>query len=155
MRTDLARLQSVYGCTTVVSLLPRRESDVLGIKEEHVVARELGLNFIRFSIVNGKVPKSLDAFARLIADLCARFLSKERIIVHCRGGFGRAGTVVVAMLMYLRVPGANTASSAIDFVREKRPSKRTRAVENAQQEQFLADYEVHLRSKELVDPNNE
>ncbi len=58
-----------------------------------------------------------EAFLRLLAELAKRLVDGERLIVHCGGGIGRAGTVAVAMLVAFGVePG-----DAIDHVREHRP----------------------------------
>lgn len=55
-----------------------------------------------------------------------------KVLVHCRGGLGRAGTVACMLLMEL---GAN-GSDALRKVRAARPG----AVETKKQERYLATY---------------
>jgi protein-tyrosine phosphatase len=59
------------------------------------------------------------------------------ILVHCRGGYGRTGTMLAAHLIKHRGMSAN---EAIDFVRVRRPG----AVEVKGQVEILAEYEQHV-----------
>lgn len=59
-----------------------------------------------------------------------------KVLVHCRGGLGRAGTVACMLLMEL---GAN-CPEALQKVRTARPG----AVETPKQERYLATYRPRL-----------
>lgn len=59
-----------------------------------------------------------------------------KVMVHCRGGIGRAGTVAVCLLVELGV----TPGEALKRVRQARPG----AVETAAQERYLSAYTARL-----------
>ncbi|KNC46339.1 dual specificity protein phosphatase [Thecamonas trahens ATCC 50062] len=137
---DLGRLSEVYGTTTIVSLLPRTEAQrlTIGPRIEAEAAAAVGMKLLRFPIVNGGIPDDMAVFSDFVDALVARMLAGERLLVHCRAGYGRAGMVAVAML--LRSGACTSLAAAIAHARRKRPSSRTRMVENERQEAFLADY---------------
>lgn len=58
------------------------------------------------------------------------------VAVHCRGGYGRTGTLIACYL----IANGMTAKQAIDLVRKRRPG----SIETAGQEKFLAGYEKGL-----------
>lgn len=59
------------------------------------------------------------------------------VAVHCRGGYGRTGTLIAAYLISKGMP----AREAIELVRRRRPG----SIETAGQEQFLAQFENELQ----------
>jgi ADP-ribosyl-[dinitrogen reductase] hydrolase len=63
------------------------------------------------------------------AELCSMLRQKSDILVHCRGGMGRAGTIAARLLVELGM----TPAAAIAAVRAVRP----RAIETRQQEQYV------------------
>jgi protein-tyrosine phosphatase len=62
-------------------------------------------------------------------------LEKGNIMVHCRGGVGRAALVACCLL--IRKGYCNDASSAIAFLRQRRSP---RAVETQRQEDYIKAY---------------
>ncbi len=61
---------------------------------------------------------TLEEFAPELTGLVDRVVAGDRLIVHCAGGVGRAGTVAVAMLVSLAVP----LDEALAHVRRHRPA---------------------------------
>ncbi|HVA32773.1 MAG TPA: protein-tyrosine phosphatase family protein, partial [Candidatus Baltobacteraceae bacterium] len=61
--------------------------------------------------------------------LCDRLRKGERVLVHCRGGLGRAGTVAARLLVELGMDPAE----AIAAVRRARPN----AIETAAQAAYV------------------
>jgi ADP-ribosyl-[dinitrogen reductase] hydrolase len=65
-------------------------------------------------------------------ELLSRLDAGERVVVHCRGGLGRAGLVAALLLMETGPPG----EAAIRMVRAARPG----AIETAAQERYVRAY---------------
>jgi ADP-ribosyl-[dinitrogen reductase] hydrolase len=64
---------------------------------------------------------------------CARFLRRKlNVLVHCRGGLGRAGTIAARLLVELGME----PTKAIASVRGVRPG----AIETSEQERFVLGF---------------
>ena len=71
------------------------------------------------------------------------FARKQReegraIAVHCRGGYGRTGTMLACYL----VAKGETTEKAIETVRQRRPG----SIETREQERFIKTFENYLRA---------
>lgn len=136
---DLDVIQA-WGATAVLTLVEGHELISLGVPDlgERIVER--GLQWHHLPIVDLNPPgPSFDAgwpavvtqWRRLIAD-------GGRVLVHCRGGLGRAGTVAACLLVELgEVPG-----EAILRVRAVRPN----AIETAEQKRYVLGYQPRTTS---------
>lgn len=110
--------------------------DETGIKPS--LARENEIKYLHLPIPDFHAPKMAQA------DEFVAFVQKQRsedlpVAVHCRGGYGRTGTLIACYL----VSQGMSADEAIDLVRRRRPG----SIETAGQEQFLAEFESHWRKK--------
>ena len=94
---------------------------------------DMGIELIRFPIVDQGVPTDQAAFHALTKDIADRIRAGEHVVVACRGGLGRTGTVVACVL---REAGADDATAKA-LTREK----RKRAIESAAQERFVAAWQ--------------
>jgi len=56
---------------------------------------------IQFSIPDRKVPEDVREFCALVIHLTREIRDGKKIYVHCKGGHGRAGLLVAAILCYL------------------------------------------------------
>lgn len=124
------------GITTLVPLLEDHEFRRLKIEDYFKEAKKRMFDVIRFPIEDVSVPLCLEDTRRIVRLLCKRFKNGERILIHCNGGIGRAGTIAACVL--LELGKKKTAEDAISDVREKRGS---RAVEVLRQEHFVEEYE--------------
>lgn len=141
---DLDRLVAL-GTNVLCVLLPEEEMVQLGIAGEIVEAERRGLAVHHLPIVDGDVPKDLDAFDALVEHVAAHLESGRHIVVHCKGGLGRAGMVAACTL--LRVGVFQTVRDAIAEVRRCRSAS---SIENRWQEDFVAAYAVRL-TKEMCE----
>lgn len=104
----------------------------------HLVA-EYGLHYLHLPIPDFH-PPTLQQAERFIAFAKAQRAENRQITVHCRGGYGRTGTMMACYL----VSQGKTASEAIDLVRSARPG----SIETRAQERFVEDFENYLRATE-------
>lgn len=137
------RTVRTWGASFLVSLLEPPEFDELFIASLPTRAIDHGLTWFGLPIADGSTPdhRLLDQWGdvgRLLAD---RLLSGERVVVHCKGGLGRAGTV--ASMLLLDTGAVHTGDEAISRVRSVRPG----AVENEHQERFIRDWALRTASQ--------
>jgi ADP-ribosyl-[dinitrogen reductase] hydrolase len=123
------------GADGVLSVMERGEMEELGVPllGERIAAR--GLRWWHLPVPDGGVlarsrHRSWDAMRRRIA---AFLLGGKNLVVQCRGGLGRTGTFAAALLVDLRLAGAEEAAAR---VRGARPH----AIETRGQEEFLRTY---------------
>jgi protein-tyrosine phosphatase len=95
---DLDRLRVVYRTDVLVSLLEDRELDFLGIPNLVAAAQVCGIEVVRFPIPDGHPPEPVAA-RRLVRLILEALDAGRVVVVHCRGGLGRAGTIAAATLI--------------------------------------------------------
>jgi ADP-ribosyl-[dinitrogen reductase] hydrolase len=132
LNTDLARLVNHYDVQHIVCLVEDWELQRLAMHGYAEACAERSVLLHRLAIRDGGVPTlaAAHALATMIADLLEQ---SSNVVVHCKGGLGRAGTVAACVLV---VQGA-TADRAIKHIREVRSP---RAIENRTQESFVAEF---------------
>lgn len=94
-------------------------------------AKALGLNWYHLPIVDVSVPDDEfeEEWETAGAELRDMLSANKSIVVHCRGGLGRAGTVAARLLVEL----GEDARDAISRVRAARPH----AIETEMQERYV------------------
>ncbi len=91
----------------VVSLLESHEIREMELEAEGRSCGEQGIEFLRFPIPDRGTPASARDAAAFIADLHARLLAGQTLLVHCRAGIGRTGLVAACLLSDLGVAVAD------------------------------------------------
>lgn len=134
---DLDRLREGFGVDALVSLVEEDELGQLGIPELVGEAEARGIGVIRLPIPDGGVP-SLEAAAQVAQAALSLARSGRRVVFHCRGGLGRAGTLAASTLLRMGL----SPEAAIQRTRAARPG----AIENAAQERFIGALARHMAS---------
>jgi len=130
---DLERLVREYDARMLVSLLGLTEYPLLGIEDLADRAAAHQLDFHAFPITDAGVPPSVAWAAKLVQEILERVRSGDTVVVHCRGGLGRAGLVTACCLTAV---GYDTVR-AMAMVREVRSPS---AIETLGQERFIAEF---------------
>lgn len=128
---DVAVLKD-YAIDSVVCLLSAEEFARYGVEDLLQAYRAAGLNFFALPVIDGRVPH-VDDMRRLIAWIGGQMHESKRVLVHCVGGLGRAGTVGACWLSSKGM----SADRAIEVVRQARSQ---RAVETEEQVRFIRDF---------------
>ena len=128
---DLDRIRD-WGATAVVSLIIDQEIDHLGIRNLPRAVADRHMEWWHLPIEDGQPPGRdfEDAWAVAGEALRDRLRAGFDVLVHCKGGLGRAGTVGARLLVEL----GTRPDDAIQLVREA----RRRAIETPAQEVHLA-----------------
>jgi atypical dual specificity phosphatase len=104
----------------------------------HLVA-EHGFQYLHLPVPDFH-PPTLQQAEQFVAFATAQREIGKQIAAHCRGGYGRTGTMLACYLIAL----GSTADEAIDNVRAKRPG----SIETRAQERFVREFENYLRATE-------
>jgi ADP-ribosyl-[dinitrogen reductase] hydrolase len=121
-----------WGASTLITLIEPQEIKALKVQGlgQEVIAR--GMDWLHWPITDVRVPdhRFEVAWERDGRHLIAAIRNGSRVLVHCKGGLGRAGTIAALMLVELGMD----AGHAIRAVRAARPG----AIETRAQEEFVA-----------------
>ena len=88
-----------------------------------------GIDLLRFPIVDMTVTADRDGLRAMLDDVLARIAAGQRVVVACRGGMGRTGTIVGCLLR----DGGLDGDAAIALTRASRKD----TIERDIQERFV------------------
>ena len=130
-----------WGASAVVSLITGEELDSLSVRGLPGAVRDRHMEWLHAPIPDGWPPGRdfEDTWAVAGEAMRDRLRLGFDVLIHCRGGLGRAGTVAARLLVELGAP----PDEAICRVREARSPH---AVETAAQEAHVAQCSVHAPS---------
>lgn len=128
--TDLAAIRE-WGAEAVVTLVEPHELELLHVRSLPDAVARHGMQWVHLPIRDVSVPDRTFEARWLTAgpELRKRVRHGGSILIHCRGGLGRAGTIAARMLVEFGME----PESAIDAVRRVRPG----AIETREQEMHV------------------
>ena len=123
-----------WGASAVLTLIEPEELLALQVPDLGAVVRSAGMVWHHQPICDGHAPEAqfMRQWPALLRDLLGRVRQGGSVVVHCRGGLGRAGTVAALLAIETGIEPA----AAIAAVRAVRPG----AIETLAQEAFVAAY---------------
>ena len=137
LSTDLKQFLSA-GISHILCLLNPSELRSIGVDPDKysVLATELGLRLFTYPIIEMSTPEDISSFQlQAMQPLLDCINSGHSILVHCRGGIGRAGLVAACALLKLeQATGPRVAIHMVRIARDRR------CVESRKQEDFIALY---------------
>lgn len=130
LKLDLDAIKA-WGAVVVITLIEDHEFELLHVKDLEGEVRQRHMEWMHLPIEDVSVPGAgfETTWAARSEGIRARLRDGFDVLVHCRGGLGRAGTIAARLLTELGVP----AREAIAQVRQVRPG----AIETMQQEKYV------------------
>ena len=112
-------------------------SDELTINKVDIIGEAIidrGMEWIHLPIkdMNGPDISFDNSWIKVVQNIVDRIQQGEHILVHCKGGLGRSGTIAALLLIELGIPN----DKAIIQVRIARPG----AIDIADQEKYILRY---------------
>lgn len=116
LTSDIERLRSEFAATHLVCLLEDSELAELNIEGLAAAAGAAGMAFHRLPIGDASIPDDLAAVTALVSRIAGWAGAAENVVIHCKGGLGRAGTIGGCVLRY----SGRDAMAALDALAEAR-----------------------------------
>lgn len=120
-----------WGAVAVVTLVEDHELEALQVQGLGEAVRDRHMDWLHLPIRDYGVPdrEFEQAWDSIGPGLLDRLLCGFDVLVHCKGGLGRAGTIASRLMVEL----GHAPQAAIDAVRAVRPG----AIETAEQERYI------------------
>jgi hypothetical protein len=109
---------SALGVTDAVCLLCDAEIRALRIPRYKETLRKYSIRLIQFPIIEGAAPEDLSAAFALVDEISDLLETGRMVVMHCRGGVGRAAMIAACVALDLRL--VETAADAISLMRKRR-----------------------------------
>jgi ADP-ribosylglycohydrolase len=133
LRADVERLRAGFAADHLVCLLEDAEFAELQIEGLEAVARAAGIAFHRLPVPDGSLPPEPAKVRDLVSRTAGWAAAGENVVIHCKGGLGRAGTIGGCVLRY----AGHTAMAALEALAEARGPN---CPETSAQRRFVASF---------------
>lgn len=131
LAVDLEAIRA-WGAFGLITLMEDHELADLRVANLGAACKAHGLEWLHMPIVDGAAPdqRFLFTWSKLSSALAKQLSSGASVVIHCKGGLGRTGTLAALLLQEAGVD----PREAMALVRSARPG----AIETIEQEEFLA-----------------
>lgn len=116
LTVDIERLRAEFAVAHLVCLLEDSEFDELRIGGLAVAAEAAGIAFHRLPIPDFSVPRDQAEVIELASHIAGWAGAGENVVIHCKGGIGRSGTIGGCVLRY----SGQDATTALNSLAEAR-----------------------------------
>ena len=134
LRTDMRKLKGL-GTDVLFSVMEEHEYQDFEIPDLYEAEEIEGIEILRFAIRDMGIPEEAKAedYGARIRQIVDLLRGGKIVVVHCRGGLGRTGTVAACVLVALGC----SAREAVDVVRGTRKG----TIQTDEQEEFVYRFE--------------
>ena len=140
LTVDMRTLEKEHEIDVLVSLM--EDHEYRGYRIPELLEQDTigNIEILRFAIEDIGVPREAESerFQTFVQDVVRRLEEDQNVVVHCRGGLGRTGTLAACVLVAL---GRHAADEAIAAVREVRKG----TIQTREQEDFVRLFEGVVR----------
>jgi len=106
---------------------------------------------IHFPIKDKWIPNSMPKLIELVELIISRLKDSKTVVVHCNGGKGRSGTIIVATLVGL----GKKVDNAIKVVRKTRSGTIKNPVQIAYLRRFKKAWKLRKKQQLKLDENDD
>jgi protein-tyrosine phosphatase len=108
---DMRELKEEYETDVLVSVMEEHEYHSYEIPNLYEKDEIEGIEILRFAIRDMGIPEESESerYRAFVKDVVDRLRHEKNVVVHCRGGLGRTGTVAACVLVALGSHPANEA----------------------------------------------
>ena len=142
LAADMRELEVEHETDVLVSLI--EDHEYRGYQIPELLERDSfgNIEILRFAIKDMGVPQEAESekFEAFVQDVVQRLEQSQNVVVHCRGGLGRTGTLAACVIVAL---GRHIADEAIAATREARKG----TVQTREQEAFVLLFEGTVRAR--------
>ena len=133
LSTDMEVIRE-WGCRVLVTVMEPGELEAFHVTNLGACAASVGIQWYHIPITDGDPPdERFEVLWPVIAPVILNTLrAGKRVVIHCRGGLGRTGTITCLLMIELRF----SALKALELVRAARPG----TIETTAQEKFVLGY---------------
>jgi protein-tyrosine phosphatase len=126
LKTDLERLRTQYATTCLVSLMEYFEYEQVGVPTFFEEAEAAGIDVLWYPLEDMAPPFSEAQTRKVVNEIVKRASAGENVVIHCKGGIGRTGTIASCVLVHL-------GFSAADAIREVQKTRKSTITRKSQQ----------------------
>ena len=103
LRDELSALAK-DGIEILVSMLPTKEAEELGLAQEAIECHAAAIRFVNIPPPDRSVPPDTLQFLKAVEEFAADLRAGKNIGVHCRAGIGRSFLLAASLLIVLGIP---------------------------------------------------
>ena len=131
---DLTAIKRDFDPTAIVTLMTDDELSVNKVPNLGHAVLDSGMEWFHLPIQDMAAPDESfdDIWTEMVPRILQMIKRGDNVLVHCRGGLGRSGTIAALLLIEFGVPN----DQAIIKVRHARPG----AIDIAEQEEYVRRY---------------
>lgn len=141
---DVKYIKETHNISVIVCLLNKYELRTIGINVDEykkLCEKKNQIELFIYPILEMGAPQDeMKTFHfEVIEKIAKEIMAGRNVLIHCRGGIGRAGTIASCLLLFLKI-----FDSAMDAVKFLRSIRDKRCVESRKQYDFIEEYRTYL-----------